>query len=192
MRKILVIFTFLIIVITLLFYVQAAASKEKKNSQITQEIVCKESLDEKQSNTLPFYEVTLDGGSTHYVDVDFDGKPEKIFRDESGNVYTYKTNKDGKYLIDVSSEIPYCWIKIYLCCPAHKAYTTINYKFHTIYTEAHYGCSDCRINQYKKEGDTWIEILPTRPLSEFHKYLYPQQAYYWDGGIRRWRLNRWL
>jgi hypothetical protein len=149
------------------------------------------SLIEKQANNIfPFNEVTLENNCTYYNDVDFDGKAEKIERRDNGYISVYKAGSKGKYDIDVSSDIPYCWIRINLCCPAHKAYTTINYKMQTIYVEAHYGCNDCQINQYKKIGDTWREVLPVKPLSLIYKDLFPMEAFYWDGYKWHWRIQK--
>ena len=136
-----------------------------------------------------FNEVTLDDNRTYYHDVDFDGNVEKIERGENGDIFVYKADKDGKYNIDVSSDIPNCWIRINTCCPAHKAYTTINYKMQTIYVEAHYGCNDCQINQYKKIENIWREVLPVRPLSLINKDLYLMQPFYWDGYKWCWRVR---
>lgn len=141
--------------------------KEGDNSSPT-------SLTERRANSIfPFDEVTLDDNCTYYNDVDFDGCIEKIERRDNGDISVYRVDEKGEYDIDISSDIPYCWIRINLCCPAHKAYTTINNRMQTIYTEAHYGCSDCQIHQYKKVGETWREELPVKPLSLINKDLYP-------------------
>lgn len=147
------------------FIIRTSKSGEDYRAYLGEEVSEQVRGARRAKNNFPYNEVTLDDNCTYFCDVDFDGKEEKIEKGDKGEVFVYKTDNRGDYVIDVSSDIPYCWIRINLCCPAHKAYTTINYDMHTIYTEAHYGSSDCQINQYKKIGEEWIEVSPVKPLS---------------------------
>ena len=113
----------------------------------------------------PFHEETYDQEGDYLTDIDFDGFNEKICVDEYSNVKVYKVDCDGLYSRDVSTEIPYCYLSIHRCCPAHRAYTTINYSQKTIYIEAHYGSSDMGVRQFKKMGNRWKEIIPVKPMS---------------------------
>ena len=110
----------------------------------------------------------------YFVDADFDGEVEKVERCDNGDVKVFKKDRFGNYSQDVSHNIPFCWLKINLCCPAHKAYSTINYTFQTIYVEAHYGCSEEEIRQYKKVNNLWSEIMPVKPFSIINKNLFPE------------------
>ena len=128
-------------------------------------------------NDLPFNEITLDKDTPYYIDIDFDGEIEKIFKGERGDIFVFKKDKSGDYTVDISSEKPFCWIRINSCCPAHKAYTTINYAQRTIYSEAHYGC-DYIQKKFQKVGNIWVERLPIRPLSIISKELFPETHQY--------------
>lgn len=138
----------------------------------------------------PFHEETYDQEGDYLTDIDFDGFNEKICVDEYSNVKVYKVDCDGLYSKDVSATIPYCYLRIHRCCPAHRAYTTINYMQKTIYTEAHYGCCDFEIHQYKKVGESWSEIRPMTPLSIISKDLYPPHprgwVYHWSRPVWEW------
>ena len=138
----------------------------------------------------PFNEETYDQEGDYLVDVDFDGLNEKIYVDEYSNVKVYKVDSDGSYSKDVSAKIPYCYLRIHRCCPAHRAYTTINYLQKTIYTEAHYGSRDFEKHQYRKIGDSWSEIRPMTPLSIISKDLFPPHprgwVYHWSHPVWEW------
>ena len=143
-------------------------------------------------NILPFNEVTLDENKIHLVDVDFDDEMEKISRNNNGDILVYKKDKNGDYTQNVSMEIPYCWIKLNPCCPAHNAFTTINYILKTIYTESNYGCYYCEQKKYQKVDGSWKEITPIMPLSVINKDLLPPPHLYseWLWGDRyAWRWN---
>lgn len=137
-----------------------------------------------------FQEETYDQEGDYLADVDFDGNNEKICVDEYSIVKVYKVDRDCLYSRDVSTEIPYCYLRIHRCCPAHRAYTTINFMQKTIYTEAHYGCCDYEIHQYRKIGDSWSEIRPMTPLSILSKDLYPPLprgwVYHWSHPVWEW------
>lgn len=138
----------------------------------------------------PFHEVTIDQEGEYYVDIDFDGIEEKVCVGEYSNVEVFKNDGSSFNAKDVSIEIPYCLLRIHRCCPAHQAYTTINYLQKTIFTEAHYGSSDYEIHQYKKIGNNWIEVLPITPLSILQRSLYPFQprgwVYYRSHPVWKW------
>ena len=176
------------------FVIRTSKNGENYRAYLGKEVseqICRE-LEQKMTqanDSFLFNEVTLDDNRTYYNDVDFDSNVEKIERKDNGEILVYKADNKGMCVIDVSSDIPYCWIRINLCCPAHKAYTTINYKMQTIYVEAHYGCNDCQINQYKKIGDTWREVLPVKPLSLINQDLFPMEPFYWDGYKWCWRIR---
>ncbi|MBR4380309.1 MAG: hypothetical protein IKP48_03545 [Bacteroidaceae bacterium] len=176
------------------FVIRTSKNGENYRAYLGKEVseqICRE-LEQKMTqanDSFLFNEVTLDDNRTYYNDVDFDNNVEKIERKDNGEILVYKADNKGKCVIDVSSDIPYCWIRINLCCPAHKAYTTINYKMQTIYVEAHYGCNDCQINQYKKIGDTWREVLPVKPLSLINLDLFPKEPFYWDEYKWCWRIR---
>ncbi len=121
----------------------------------------------------PFHEITLDQEGIYNIDVDFDGVNERIDVDENSIIMVNKINEYGAYT-DVSNEIPYSMIRIHRCCPAHRAYTTINYLQQTIYTEAHYGFCEAKISQYKKVGNNWISVLPIIPLTTVYKDMFPK------------------
>ena len=72
----------------------------------------------------PFHEDTYDQEGDYLADVDFDDINEKICVNEYSNVKVYKVDCDGLYSKDVSTEIPYCYLRIHQCCPVHRAYTT--------------------------------------------------------------------
>ena len=144
---------------------------------------------------LPFNEVTLDKDKIYLMDVDFDDEMEKISRKHDGDILVYKKDKNGEYTLDVSIEMPYCWIKLNPCCPAHNAYTTINYRLKTIYTEAHYGCCYCEQKKYQKVDGSWKDIYPIKPLSIINKDLLPSPHLYrvwlWgDSYAWRWNYSR--
>ncbi len=176
------------------FVIRTSKNGENYRAYLGKEVseqICRE-LEQKMTqanDSFLFNEVTLDDNRTYYNDVDFDNNVEKIERKDNGEILVYKADNKGKCVLDVSSDIPYCWIRINLCCPAHKAYTTINYKMQTIYVEAHYGCNDCQINQYKKIGDTWREVLPVKPLSLINQDLFPKEPFYWDEYKWCWRIR---
>ncbi len=123
-------------------------------------------------STWPFDEVILDDAGEYNIDVDFDGIEEKINVNEYGDVCICKTDSINGCMKDVSEKLPYKDFRVHLCCPAHKAYTIINYTHRTIYIEAHYGATDKEIKQYKIVGNKWIEIFPITPLSVIKKELY--------------------
>lgn len=148
-------------------------------------------------NYSSFHEVTLDSDGTYDIDLDFDGLNERIVADEYSNIVIYKIDKDGNQT-DVTNNLPYSMIRIHRCCEAHRAYTTINYSLHTIYSEAHYGCNDSEIKHFKKVGNEWRDVLPIIPFSIRNKDLFPQkhivQRYYektcywaWGDGLGGFR-----
>ena len=120
----------------------------------------------------PFHEETYDQEGDYLTDIDFDG---------------FNDDYERGLFID---HLPYCYLRIHRCCPAHRAYTTINYMQKTIYTEAHYGCCDFEIHQYKKVGESWSEIRPMTPLSIISKDLYPPHplgwVYHWSRPVWEW------
>ena len=120
-----------------------------------------------------FKEKTLcDNDTIFHLDVDFDEVPDSV-RVMDGNVAVGRFDqKTQKYQI-VSKQVPYCWLAIHRCCPAHKAFTTFDYINKTIYIEAHYGSSDKRVRQFKKIGDGWEEVIPVMPMSVLNELLYP-------------------
>ena len=126
-------------------------------SSISLDMMAKKVLEEQNYNNLPFKEFTLDGAGEYELDLDFDGYNEKIIVDENSNISVFKIDQNGEKR-DVSNEIPYCMIRIHRCCEAHRAYTTVNYLLHTIYSEAHYGCCDMEKHQFRKVGDKWIVV----------------------------------
>ena len=130
-------------------------NKELSNRK-SNDVVAKDTIDSflkgtivtKNVNSISlFNEITLSDIIPYFVDADFDGEVEKVERCDNGDVKVFKKDRFGNYSQDVSHNIPFCWLKINLCCPAHKAYSTINYTFQTIYVEAHYGCSEEEIRQ---------------------------------------------
>ena len=129
---------------------------------------------QKESLSCFYNEITLYKDTPYLIDIDFDGDLEKICRGERGDIFVFKKDKSGDYTVDVSSEKPFCWIRINPCCPAHMAYTTINYAQRTIYSEAHYGCCEYMQKVFQKVGNTWEERLPIRPLSILSKELFPE------------------
>ena len=157
-------------------------NKELSNRK-SNDVVAKDTIDSflkgtivtKNVNSISlFNEITLSDIIPYFVDADFDGEVEKVERCDNGDVKVFKKNRFGNYSQDVSHNIPFCWLKINLCCPAHKAYSTINYTFQTIYVEAHYGCSEEEIRQYKKVNNLWSEIMPVKPFSIINKNLFPE------------------
>lgn len=150
----------------------------KSNDVVVQNTVyssLKKTIVTKNVNSISvFNEITLSDDTPYFVDADFDGEVEKIERCDNGDVKVFKKDRFGNYSQDVSHNIPFCWLKINLCCPAHKAYSIINYIFQTIYVEAHYGCSEKEIRQYKKVNNLWSEIIPVKPLSIINKDLLPE------------------
>ena len=153
-------------------------SNRKSNDVVVQNTVyssLKKTIVTKNVNSISvFNEITLSDDTPYFVDADFDGEVEKIERCDNGDVKVFKKDRFGNYSQDVSHNIPFCWLKINLCCPAHKAYSIINYIFQTIYVEAHYGCSEKEIRQYKKVNNLWSEIIPVKPLSIINKDLLPE------------------
>ena len=153
-------------------------SNRKSNDVVVQNTVyssLKRTIVTKNVNSISvFNEITLSDDTPYFVDADFDGEVEKIERCDNGDVKVFKKDRFGNYSQDVSHNIPFCWLKINLCCPAHKAYSIINYIFQTIYVEAHYGCSEKEIRQYKKVNNLWSEIIPVKPLSIINKDLLPE------------------
>ena len=153
-------------------------SNRKSNDVVVQNTVyssLKKTIVTKNVNSISvFNEITLSDDTPYFVDADFDGEVEKIERCDNGDVKVFKKDRFGNYSQDVSHNIPFCWLKINLCCPAHKAYSIINYIFQTIYVEAHYGCSEKEIRQYKKVNNLWSEIIPVKPLSIINKDLFPE------------------
>jgi hypothetical protein len=146
---------------------------------------CKQGYD-----NFPFHEIILDDDGEYDIDVDFDGTDEKITADENSNILVLKKDMSGVY-IDVSTIIPYSIIRIHRCCDVHRAYTVIDHLHHTIYSEAHYSSYDRLICQYRKVGETWIEITPIEPLSIMqYKYLFPVLpkgwVYYGNHGFWKW------
>lgn len=157
-------------------------NKELSNRK-SNDVVAKDTIDSflkgtivtKNVNSISlFNEITLSDIIPYFVDADFDGEVEKVERCDNGDVKVFKKDRFGNYSQDVSHNIPFCWLKINLCCPAHKAYSTINYTFQTIYVEAHYGCSEEEIRQYKKVNNLWSEIMPVKPFSIINKNLFPE------------------
>lgn len=157
-------------------------NKELSNRK-SNDVVAKDTIDSflkgtivtKNVNSISlFNEITLSDIIPYFVDADFDGEVEKVERCDNGDVKVFKKDRFGNYSQDVSHNIPFCWLKINLCCPAHKAYSTINYTFQTIYVEAHYGCSEKEIRQYKKVNNLWSEIMPVKPFSIINKNLFPE------------------
>ena len=157
-------------------------NKELSNRK-SNDVVAKDTIDSflkgtivtKNVNSISlFNEITLSDIIPYFVDADFDGEVEKVERCDNGDVKVFKKDRFGNYSQDVSHNIPFCWLKINLCCPAHKAYSIINYIFQTIYVEAHYGCSEKEIRQYKKVNNLWSEIIPVKPLSIINKDLLPE------------------
>ncbi len=145
---------------------------------------------------LPFNEISLDDDTIYFADVDFDKEIEKLSRNNKGDVLVYKKDKNGDFTRNVSLEIPYCWIKFRPCCPAHKAFTTINYLTKTIFTESHYGCCYSEKKKYKKVDDSLKEISPIIPLSILNKCLLPTIHLYsewiWrDVYVWRWNYKSW-
>ena len=138
-------------------------------------------------HTMHFNELTIDDEGDYLVDVDFDNKKDLVSI-EHGNVNVYQIDLRTGCYENVSEQIPYCKLRAHSCCPAHRAYITINYIEHTLYTEAHYGYSGKAVHQFKKIGDDWIEINPTKPLSIMQAYLYPRLPVGWVlvGRHRRW------
>lgn len=153
-------------------------NNHKSNDVVVQNTVyssLKKTIVTKNVNSISvFNEITLSDDTPYFVDADFDGEVEKIERCDNGDVKVFKKDRFGNYSQDVSHNIPFCWLKINLCCPAHKAYSIINYIFQTIYVEAHYGCSEKEIRQYKKVNNLWSEIIPVKPLSIINKDLLPE------------------
>lgn len=153
-------------------------NNRKSNDVVVQNTVyssLKKTIVTKNVNSISvFNEITLSDDTPYFVDADFDGEVEKIERCDNGDVKVFKKDRFGNYSQDVSHNIPFCWLKINLCCPAHKAYSIINYIFQTIYVEAHYGCSEKEIRQYKKVNNLWNEIIPVKPLSIINKDLLPE------------------
>ena len=153
-------------------------SNRKSNDVVVQNTVyssLKKTIVTKNVNSISvFNEITLSDDTPYFVDADFDGEVEKIERCDNGDVKVFKKDRFGNYSQDVSHNIPFCWLKINLCCPTHKAYSIINYIFQTIYVEAHYGCSEKEIRQYKKVNNLWSEIIPVKPLSIINKDLLPE------------------
>ena len=135
-------------------------------------------IDSASHEHLPFHEITLDTDGTYYLDVDFDGINEKIIADEYSNVTVLKENMHGEE-VDVSKEIPYSLIHIHRCCDAHRAYTTISFSQHTIYTEAHYGYSEKVVRKFRKIESTWMEIYPIKPLSVLLENMFPPKPVGW-------------
>ncbi len=154
-------------------------SNRKSNDVVVQNTVyssLKKTIVTKNVNSISvFNEITLSDDTPYFVDADFDGEVEKIERCDNGDVKVFKKDRFGNYSQDVSHNIPFCWLKINLCCPAHKAYSTINYTFQTIYVEAHYGSSEEEIRQYKKVNNLWSEIIPVKPLSIINDDLFPKR-----------------
>ena len=157
-------------------------NKELSNRK-SNDVVAKDTIDSflkgtivtKNVNSISlFNEITLSDIIPYFVDADFDGEVEKVERCDNGDVKVFKKDRFGNYSQDVSHNIPFCWLKINLCCPAHKAYSIINYTFQTIYVEAHYGCSEEEIRQYKKVNNLWSEIMPVKPFSIINKNLFPE------------------
>ena len=157
-------------------------NKELSNRK-SNDVVAKDTIDSflkgtivtKNVNSISlFNEITLSDIIPYFVDADFDGEVEKVERCDNGDVKVFKKDRFGNYSQDVSHNIPFCWLKINLCCPAHKAYSTINYTFQTIYVEAHYGCSEEEIRQYKKVNNLWSEIMQVKPFSIINKNLFPE------------------
>ena len=165
-------------------------------SSISLDMMAKKVLEEQNYNNLPFKEFTLDGAGEYELDLDFDGYNEKIIVDENSNISVFKIDQNGEKK-NISNEIPYCMIRIHRCCEAHRAYTTVNYLLHTLYSEAHYGCCDMERHQFRKVGDKWIEEIPIKPLSVIAGDLHPKrhlfrvyigQSYFWkwsnnSGGV---------
>jgi hypothetical protein len=120
-----------------------------------------------------FNEETLcDDDTIFHLDVDFDGVPDFI-RTKDGYVTVNRRNPETMEYQNVSSLVPYCWFSIHLCCPAHKAFTTIDYANKTIYIEAHYGSSSRSIRQFQKVENGWKEVIPVKPMSIIHEKLFP-------------------
>ena len=158
-------------------------------SLLSQSVMAGTFMDIGHNNRLPFHEITLDTDGTYYLDVDFDGINEKIIADEYSNVTVLKENMHGEE-VDVSKEIPYNLIHIHRCCDAHRAYTTISFSQHTIYTEAHYGYSEKVVRKFRKIESTWMEIYPIKPLSVLLENMFPPKPvgwiYYGSHMVWRW------
>ena len=135
-------------------------------------------MDIANNDLLPFHEIILDTDGTYYLDMDFDGINEEIIVDEYSNVTILRRNMHGEK-VDVSKEIPYCMMHIHRCCDAHRAYTTINFSQHTIYTEAHYGYSEKVVHKFRKVEGAWMEIYPIKPLSLLQKNMFPPKPVGW-------------
>ena len=103
---------------------------------------------------------------------------EKIIADEYSNITILKENMHGEE-VDVSKEIPYNLIHIHRCCDAHRAYTTISFSQHTIYTEAHYGYSEKVVRKFRKIEGAWMEIFPIKPLSVLQEDMFPPKPVGW-------------
>ena len=132
-----------------------------------------------------------DNDATFYGDVDFDGTTD-IVSVEDGKVTVIRHLPKTLEQQNVSKQVPYCWFAINRCCPAHQAFTTIDYVNKTIYIEAHYGSSDRSIRQFKKVGDGWKEVIPVKPMSKINEDLFPvshlnkkkvggKTIWYWGG-----------
>ena len=119
-----------------------------------------------------FNEFTLGGEGEYFIDVDFDGVKESV-RVVDGDVMVRKLDAEKNVCKDVSHEMPYCMIRAHACCDAHAAYTTFNYTERTVYIEAHYGCCEQNVRQFKKIGNGWMEVRPIKPLSILQANLRP-------------------
>ena len=159
-------------------------------SSISIDLTAKKGMEEQNYNNLPCKEFTLENAGEYELDLDFDGNNESLLVDENSNIIVFKIDQYGGKC-DVSNEIPYSMIRIHSCCEAHRAYTTINYLLHTIYSEAHYGCCSMERHQLRKVVDKWTEDIPIKPLSIIGRYMYPKchlycsyrgRTYYWVWG----------
>ena len=119
-----------------------------------------------------FNEKTICEDKEYSLDVDFDKAPD-IVCVKNGNVRVYRLNPEIMKYQKVSNQVPYCWLAAHQCCEAHTAYTTFDYVHKTIYIEAHYGCSDMSIRQFKKADNGWEEVIPVKPMSIINRDLYP-------------------
>ena len=119
----------------------------------------------------PSFELVLYNDGEYEIDLDFDNVKEKLIVDNESNLMVYKKDSITDKEKDVSLEFPYCIYRIHRCCPPHTAYTVINYLNKTIYVEAHYGATLEEIVQWKKVGDTWVEIEPILPTTIRNLFL---------------------
>ena len=97
-------------------------NNRKSNDVVAQDTVyssLKKTIVTKNVNSISvFNEITLSDDTPYFVDADFDGEVEKIERCDNGDVKVFKKDRFGNYSQDVSHNIPFCWLKINLCCPA--------------------------------------------------------------------------